>query len=156
MRAKKKINGVEIDVIVDTVERIEDEEIVCHPARLVDESRPEDSPTHQLFEWDDSRAGEQWRVHQARQVIARIQVVTPAGKPAPRFVHVQEIREDGTILNGYQRTYKAMRGDNKQAVLMDAVRQLKGLQTRYEGLSDLAPVWDAIERVKTELEGATA
>lgn len=157
MRAKKKIGGVEIDVIVDTIESVIERDGICHPSQLVEASRSEDSPTHTLFEWDDAKAAEAHRVEQARRVIRLIPDLKSTSENAPpKYVHVQRVTDDGQILDGYTQTVRALRGGTRQAVLMDALRQLKGLQARYEGLSDLAPVWEAIERVEAESEVAAA
>lgn len=48
------------------------------PELLVDSARPETSPVHHLFEWDDTTAGERYRLEQARLYIARVEYV-----PAP-------------------------------------------------------------------------
>lgn len=37
---------------------------------LIQAARPPGHPLHNYFEWDDSKAGHQWRLHQARQLIA--------------------------------------------------------------------------------------
>lgn len=155
MRAKKKIGGVEIEVIVDTIESVIERDGVCHPSQLVEASRPEESPTHGLFEWDDAKAAEAHRVEQARRVIRLIpESVAKAETAAPRYVHVQAVTDEGKIVDGYTQTVRALRGESKQAVLMDALRQLKGLQARYENLSDLAPIWEAIEQVSDEVQVA--
>lgn len=154
MRARKKISGVEIDVIVDTIEPIIERDGVCHPAQLVDASRPEDSPTHSLFEWNDAVAAEAHRVEQARRIIRMIPtpMAEAQSSAVPRYVHIRNVDNDGTIQDGYAPTVQVMRSGSRQAVLMDAVRQLKGLQARYEGLSDLAPIWRAVEEVESGLE----
>jgi hypothetical protein len=42
---------------------------------LVDEARPEESPAHPAFEWRDGVAAEEYRLHQARQLIRRVSVI---------------------------------------------------------------------------------
>lgn len=154
MRARKRINGVEIDVIVDTIEPVIGRDGVCHPAQLVDLSRPEDSPTHPLFEWDDLIAAEAHRVEQARRIIRMIPKPTIEGEASsvPRYVHIRTVTDDGVIRDGYAPTIKVMRGESREAVLRDALGLLKGLQARYENLSDLAPIWRAVEEVESGLE----
>jgi hypothetical protein len=42
-------------------------------------AKPEDSPLHPAFEWDDSEAAHQYRLHQAREIPRRLMVtITPA------------------------------------------------------------------------------
>lgn len=46
------------------------------PIAVVDASRPEDAVLHPAFEWDDSRASELYRQHQASSLIRAVVVVT--------------------------------------------------------------------------------
>src|SRR3954466_16270624 len=41
---------------------------------VVDEARPADHPLHEHFEWDDSVAGEEFKIIQARALIRRVTV----------------------------------------------------------------------------------
>lgn len=42
--------------------------------QYVEEARDPASPLHDTLEWDDAKAGEQWRINQARAVIRSIRV----------------------------------------------------------------------------------
>ena len=74
------------------LQRIEQKYGYLTPEFVVDEARPEGSPIHSRFEWDDSVAGEAYRRGQARQLI-RIVVVKNDEDVSPMFVHVTT--EDG-------------------------------------------------------------
>lgn len=39
------------------------------PSKVVEAARPETSPLHSEFEWDDSKAGREYRLEQARRLI---------------------------------------------------------------------------------------
>jgi hypothetical protein len=39
---------------------------------VVEEAKNKNNPLHEVFEWDDSKAGEFWRYQQARQLIGAI------------------------------------------------------------------------------------
>lgn len=45
------------------------------PGLVVEEARPEESPIHEAFEWDDSEAARLHRENQARRLMNRIDVV---------------------------------------------------------------------------------
>ena len=73
----------------EELERIYNTEGVLTPAAVVDDARPEDAPLHSHFEWDDSVAGEQYRMVQARQLIRSVKVtVQPQPEAAPVQVRV--------------------------------------------------------------------
>jgi len=60
------------------------------PSALVAEARPETSPIHTAFEWDDVKAGDQYRLWQARQWIRRVEVIIE-DRPE-RLIHVPNIQ----------------------------------------------------------------
>lgn len=66
----------------EELQRIKRAHGLLHPATVVDESRPEEAPLHPAFEWRDPVAAEQWREHQASQLIRRVRVV-PVDADAP-------------------------------------------------------------------------
>jgi len=47
---------------------------------IVQESRSKQAILHDHFEWDDSEAGEKFRIIQARQLIIRVKIVNEASK----------------------------------------------------------------------------
>lgn len=59
------------------------------PSALVEAARSEGSPAHRAFEWDDSKAGEEYRLMQARQWIRRVEIIIEDRKDT--FVHVPRI-----------------------------------------------------------------
>lgn len=59
---------------------------------LVDAARPKDSPAHDAFEWDNKKAGDEYRLIQARKYIRQI-VITREDEPE-RLVHVPSIQRD--------------------------------------------------------------
>ena len=72
------------------------------PEELVESARDEDSPVHDLFDWDDSEAGEKWRVHQARNHINRLRVkIRRIATPTKAMHAVQITRRDATQTRGY-------------------------------------------------------
>lgn len=54
--------------------RLMKEEGKLTPKIIVDDARSPSSPTHGIFEWDDTAAGERWRLHQARQMMCKLRV----------------------------------------------------------------------------------
>lgn len=68
------------------------------PARaVVEAARPEDSPIHAQFEWDDSAAAEQFRIAQARRLVRSIEVVTVAGPVTERIPAFERVVIDKTV-----------------------------------------------------------
>lgn len=59
----------------DQLQAICDQNKRLTPALVVDAARPEESPLHSRFEWDDKVAGEAYRLDQARRLIRSVRVV---------------------------------------------------------------------------------
>jgi hypothetical protein len=129
------------DVIRQEFAAIEEAGGRITPKAVVDAARPEDSPLHSEFTWDDSVAGEKWRLQQARHLILRIRVVT---------VHHQEqvrvpvyVRDPGRapMEQGYQRvTVVSQDNDTRdQALLYEVRRALSALERARNLAIELHP-----------------
>jgi len=142
----KTIRGVSAQLIRETAEAIERRDGLCHPAAFVAEVE-NDPELRPLFEWDDATAAQLRRIEEARRVLRTVQIeVKGQEKPVPAFVHVHRVTKEG-VADGYA-SVKALRPGDRAGVLADALKQMNGLRERYEQLSELAPIWEAIDRVQ--------
>ena len=67
------------------------------PDEVLAAAEPEDSPIHDEFEWDDSRAGHSHRLAQARSLITRVRVRYLAAEPVVTEIRVAEYIHDPAI-----------------------------------------------------------
>ena len=114
------------------------------PKRLLDESRPESAPLHGEFEWDDSIAAENYRESQAAHIIRCI-VVKPASKeqtPVRAFINIESETRDYQPISVVVST-----PDMRDYMLKAALRDLESFKCKYNTLSSLQPVFEAIENV---------
>jgi hypothetical protein len=109
----------------------------------------EDTALHSFFEWDDSLAAQQFRLAQARQVLAlSVEVVVTDHAPVRAFVSLSSDRTNG---GGYRRVRDAMNDEALRALLLeDALAELRLHRDKYEGLRELAKVWVAAEEVEKQ------
>lgn len=122
------------------------------PAMVVEDARDEDSPTHAAFTWDDTVAGELFRLQEAGRLIRNIIVVrerTPREPRPPRgFVNVVE-RETGE--HRYMGTAKALSdAEYRQQVIRRALHEAIAWRERYEHLREFAKVFAAIDKVSEQ------
>lgn len=106
----------------EELERIRARDGKVETVTIVNEARPETSPLHSAFEWDDSAAGEQWRLLQARNLIRAIEVA-PAKKgeePLPAFVHVRPVSSEEP--GYYQSVTVALRNPDEWASALGELR----------------------------------
>lgn len=126
------------------------------PEVVVEAARPEDSPLHNSFTWDDSEAGRQWRLHQARQLIKAVVTyeTTNSGAVVERrvFVSLTPDRRAGT---GYRLLTNVLNDEEqRRQLLLDARGEMVGFRRKYQRLSELVAVFEAMARVETQLERA--
>lgn len=120
-----------------------------HPKVVVDAARPEDSPLHKSFDWDDSDAAEKWRLQQARQLISAVVTYEKVGKstvPVRVFVSLTPDREKNGA--GYRLANTVMSdAEHRQQMLTDAMAEMQRFKEKYRRLSELAKVFAAMDEV---------
>ena len=147
---------VDANMVGAVMEQIEDRHGTVTSELFLDASRAEDSPTHDVFEWDDTAAAEKYRLHQASRTICAIRVIAstvanmdPIKKPPRAFVNVVD---DDCKKAQYMNVSDAMSNRNtRQIVLGRAIRELRSFEEKYSDLSELAEVFIAISKVRRGL-----
>jgi hypothetical protein len=118
------------------------------PKTLLELSRPKNSPTHYLFEWNDGKAAEIQRLTQAASLIRAVRVfVIPDGQKKGQI-----IRKFVKIREGETRHYADIHevlpdAENRQRLLEDALRELETFQRKYANLRELVSVFEEIDAV---------
>lgn len=119
------------------------------PQDIVEASKNPSSPLHSRFEWDDTRAGERYRVWQARQMLSTItievgQVETKAFQNI--VVEVEEGKE-----RGYYSIDRVLNdSDLRQRVLIQMAQHLRSTIKRYEEYKVIYKLIDVNELKKLE------
>lgn len=97
------------------------------------------SPLHAYFEWDDRKAGHEYRLWQARTLLCRVEVVNPEAmeqKPVPVFVSLMEDRVQKG--GGYRAVPDVLTSADLRASLMrTALAELAAWTRRYSMLTEL-------------------
>lgn len=129
----------------EELRRIYDSNGQLTASEVVDESRPADAPLHPVFEWDDPTAAELYREHQARQVIRSVVVQAETVTHAPVEVRAM-VKLDNR--RGYQ-PIDVVVSDRLDSIrlLEQAMSELRAFERKYEALSQLRPVFDAMHGV---------
>lgn len=132
--------------LLSTLEQLREDGAVG-PEQLVERAKPVESPIHNLFEWDDTAAGEKYRLEQARLYIARVEYV-PAPEREPLLVEMptvvsRPVRLDAKCLSGVDLTLCSI--ERMQ-------NELEDIRKRYAACPHLASVVAGpLERAVTEL-----
>jgi hypothetical protein len=95
------------------------------------------------FEWDDSKAGYQYRLWQARELITEVEVVYPDG--VARQVYVSPVQERGA--KGYAALVDVLSESKRRRLfLAQALAEYERVGEKYRDLVELAEVRGAVKR----------
>lgn len=119
------------------------------PHELVEVSRPKNAPLHQdFFELKDAEAAQKWREHRAAVMIGSIVVTADTEQtrqPVRAFFNI----ERGT--GEYIPTEIVYSDEAKKTRLLEiAKRELWSFKMKYQTLTELAGVMNAIDELFTE------
>lgn len=107
---------------------------------VLEAARPKNSPLHNYFTWEDSRAAERYRLIEAGKLIATVRIeYTP--KKAAQVVYTPAFIPTGTNSEGKRQYYpveEVTRNEFlQQKALADARCEMEGTRARYSHLVDL-------------------
>lgn len=138
--------GLDVEKVGETLESLAARFGYLEPSLVVREARSKESPLHAAFEWDDHRAGEQFRLQQARHLIREVRVITENGEETiEQRVFVNVITENH---RGYMPVVAVMSDDVlREQVLNQAKNGLLAWRERYKDLQELAKIYDVIDEV---------
>jgi hypothetical protein len=145
---------------------IEESGLFLTAQAVIDDARPEMSPLHPYFTWDDRLCGQHWRDYEARHMLRSIHVVIGEGEEARqvRAFHVVTRMSDDEIdtaaadaERGYYPIVRIM-GDDRlmDQIIERALKELQGWQSRYRAYKQLAQaqiiIDQAIQTLQPQLE----
>ena len=127
---------------------------ILQPEAVVEAARPESSPLHNSFTWDDDDAAHNYRIWQARQLIrttVRYIDVNGSQTPVRVFVSLTPDREEES--GGYRTTVSVLSDKDLRAqMLADALEELRRLEVKYSALKELAEVFAASRKVREQMK----
>lgn len=140
------------DVVGKVVSEIEEKQGTVTKEALLDASRDENSPTHSLFEWDDHKAGEMYRLSVANSVILQLQVEIVHEKRedklyVPAFINVKRENTQAEYVN----IVDALSDEESKDLIVERLRrELHAFVERNKHIDELVQI------LQEELEGLTA
>lgn len=120
---------------------------MIRPADVIQRAKSKKSALHNCFTWDDSEAGHQFRLLQARNLL-RVYVLVEANNSIPvrAFVSLTTDRKNG---GGYRAVADVMSDDAMRLqMLRDALTQMRNVQKKYKNLQQLSKVWEAVDEAE--------
>jgi len=126
---------------------------ILQPEQVVEAARPEDSPLHSSFTWDDTEAAQNYRIWQARVLIrTTVKYIDVAGTQTPVRVFVSLTPDREQESGGYRTTVSVLSDRELRAQMMaDALDELRRFELKYSQLKELAEVFAASKKVREQL-----
>ena len=136
--------AVNAQVVGGELTRIAEEHGTLSPALVVEESTPTAAPLHPCFEWRNSVAGIQWRLHQARNLINAVVVVRADLPPMTAFINITKIEDVHD--RAYVSCDQVVQDPLMRSAHLGAIKsRLKNLRREHSSFEEFAKVWDAID-----------
>lgn len=132
---------VDANTVGAVVEHLEEENGQVTKEDFLEVSRPEDAPTHTLFEWDDSVAAEKYRLDQSRKIITALRVVYETKNEEEIKVSAFiQTSADGNKTH-YENIEDALKDDGKREIVLNRIRgELDAFITRNQHIEELADI----------------
>lgn len=135
--------SVSAEKVAHHIKRLEEQYGEVTKQMFLDSARSEDSEMHSLFEWDDTKAAEKYRLYQANVIIASIHVTVHEEEIEP--IVTRAFVQDKEVSSGYLNVERALSDEAKrQRIIAEAKKEAKCFISKYEHLEELAKVIDAM------------
>lgn len=171
-------------IVGEVLERIENRDGEVTSKSFLKESRPENSPTHNMFEWDDNIAAEKYRLHQSSNIIRQLtfEIIYEQNEtteleievkkentenveipltltPRSAFVNCSSSKIPGipsSDLAKYVSVNKAMSNtDMREQVVANSFREMKMFINKYREITEFAKIFEAMDEVEAELNNTS-
>ncbi len=122
---------------------------------VLEDARNARSPLHDYFEWDDSRASEKYRLHQAAHLVNHIEIEIVYGKrKEPETVRAFIIDSPENERQHYVCVERLGEKDLRERFLGSALKEAEDWMERYEKFVELSRIFSAIRTTKNKLLSA--
>lgn len=117
-----------------------------NPEDVVEDAKSEDSPIHDEFEWDDTKAAKEYRLFQARRLTKSFEVVWIEEEVEVQTVGFVSLEVDNDA--SYRTSRRVLTDpEMRQQWKEQALRELRRWRNTYQHVKELQEVFDAIDGV---------
>lgn len=136
--------NIDPNVVGGVLEALEEKNGRVTADDFLEASRPEDSPTHSIFEWDDTKAAELWRHTQSRTTInaLRVEYVSRSGEETKvsAFIKTSPVGSR----TAYENIQTALSDTEKKQIVLDRIQaELDSFVIRNRHIEELADILEA-------------
>ena len=132
---------VKPEIVGGILEHIEDENGEVTNKAFLDYSRDENSETHCLFEWDDAKAGELYRLSVSTSIINQLQIVYMDNEESEPQKYSAFVNVDSERNAKYVNIVTALSDkESKDLVIKRIKRDLDSLRLKYRSIKEFAEI----------------
>lgn len=141
--------GIQTDpqVVGEKLEALDKKHGRLTPAIVVNDAQSPFSPLHDAFEWDDSKAAEQYRLGQADHLLRSI-VVVERHAPRAAYQSVSIGRGGKKSSESFVNVARLSDHEKRRRALETALNELERWASQYAQYEELAPITEAIEHTR--------
>ena len=145
---KWRINGVfkaDANKCYEEIQQIGDE---VKPEQVLNIARNENTELHKCFDWNDTSAAEKYRLHQARQVMKNLIIVTRDNEAQDRepIQFRVMMKNDASFSSGYKQTIVMVQNEDEYKKLLEtAYKELHSFKQKYSCLTELSEILALID-----------
>jgi len=135
-------------IVGDKLQELRDQNNGLTASIVIEEAKHKTSVLHGAFEWDDSKAAHQWRLHSARHLMRSVEIVSTSAegdtRSLPAFVFVK------TDLGPQYETLARVLSDKelRTQVLERAEKEFDQWAKRYEEYEEFLSVIKAFDKTR--------
>ena len=139
-------------IVGDKLQELRDQNNGLTASIVIEEAKHKTSVLHGAFEWDDSKAAHQWRLHSARHLMRSVEIVSTSAegdiRNLPAFVFVK------TDSGPHYETLARVLSDEelRTQVLNKALKEFEQWQQRYKEYEEFLSVFETFGKTRKKLE----
>ena len=139
-------------IVGDKLQELRDKNNGLTASIVIEEAKHKTSVLHGAFEWDDSKAAHEWRLHSARHLMRSVEIVSTSAegdvRNLPAFVFVKT--DEGPR---YETIAKVLSDEELRIqVLNKALKEFEQWQQRYKEYKEFLDVFESFDKTRQILE----
>ena len=139
-------------IVGDKLQELRDKNNGLTASIVIEEAKHKTSVLHGAFEWDDSKAAHEWRLHSARHLMRSVEIVSTNAegdiRNLPAFVFIKT--ESGPQYESLARVLSDE--ELRIQVLNKALKEFEQWQQRYKEYEEFLNVFESFGKTRQILE----
>lgn len=137
---------------IERIERQNDGKVT--PRLVVEASSPDDAVLHEMFEWDDAKAADTFRLRQASVMMSSIRVVIKEQeRPVPSRVSIKPLGSAEDVHENHISIVTVRDSpDQRTQFLLRELTRIQSILQRTEGFDEMDPIRASCRVVRRRLE----